>query len=194
MDTVNTTNFNFNTFNALESDSDSDSEKSIEEITMEEISEVPSKEEYPSVLDPSDTYGWTTVSRKSRKSREPREVSSVTREKYQRKKFDRYEDKDEKEPLSDIIASIDKKNLVDKELQCKDCQEDFNFIVKQQHYFLINRWNDPTRCYKCRKQKKQDRALERSINISENNEEDSDTFIIIDEEDFLNDENIIVVP
>jgi hypothetical protein len=183
-----------NAYTFLTLDSDSDSGKSVEEITFEEVSKVNeiqkvSENQSKSVLDSNDKDGWTTVSRKQ-KSRISREPMEVIQEPYHKQHKDDYLEKD----FSDIIESIDKKTLVDKNLQCKDCKDEFNFIVKQQHYFLINRWNDPTRCYKCRKQKKQDRVLERSKNILENYDEEESSTLIIDEEDFLKDENMILIP
>lgn len=189
MDKERTTS-RFNSFMVLDSDSDSedlsDTIPKKSDIREDQVStrSVNNKVSTRSVeddkvlssrlVDPHDLEGWTTVQK----------TKSKDLSKFNHKEKNR-------EPLSEIIAAIDKKTLVDKVLLCKDCKEDFGFVVKQQHYFLINRWNDPTRCYKCRKQKKQDRALEKSNNREYCNSPNED--FIVEEKDILHDENIIII-
>lgn len=44
-------------------------------------------------------------------------------------------------------------------IQCKDCNEMFEFSIKQQQYFLKNMWANPIRCKNCRINNKREKTI-----------------------------------
>lgn len=43
----------------------------------------------------------------------------------------------------------------DRQLTCVDCKQDFIFPVRDQEFFEQHGWNDPIRCKKCQKARKE---------------------------------------
>ncbi|MCL2630101.1 MAG: zinc-ribbon domain-containing protein [Firmicutes bacterium] len=55
--------------------------------------------------------------------------------------------------------------MQDKTLKCKDCGKDFTFTVREQEFYKEKGFdNEPTRCFDCRKAKKQRQWQDRNSN------------------------------
>jgi hypothetical protein len=124
-------------------------------------------------LEPQFQEGWTIVKKKIRSpNKKNTEEKKYKTSKVLNSKTSKVTNRTNVLNSKSETIQMDPKNLVDKTLVCKDCSEDFIFPENQQHYYLINEWDDPTRCYKCRRKKKLTRSLQKSKkeSVSENQE------------------------